>query len=165
MSRLVIGLGHRDRGDDAVGLVVAERLTELGLDAVAWEGSELDLLEVWETHDHVVVVDALVSGSPVGTIRRLAADEVGPHATDLTGGSHGFGLPWLVQLAETLGRLPPRLEIIAIEAGGCELGHPLHPMVAQAADAVVADLVANSSVSVSSRRPRSGPGWRRQPSG
>ena len=139
MTTAVIGLGDRDRGDDAVGLVVAERLTRLRpeADVMTWERPELDLLEVLPTHDPVVIVDAARSGAPVGTVH----DD--PHvSTDVAGrGTHGFGIAGVLELARELDRLPEELRLLLVEIGPTGHGRELSPAVALAADEVVARLL------------------------
>ena len=139
MTTAVIGLGNRDRGDDAVGLVVAERLARLRPEAevMTWERPELDLLEVLPSHDHVVVVDAARSGAAVGTVH--VDPHVGVHDAGL--GTHGFGIAGVLGLAEELGRLPDELRLVLVEVGEVGHGRELSTPVAQAADEVVARLL------------------------
>ena len=71
MTRRLIGIGNRDRGDDAAGWRVAESVS-------MWE-SELrtagsfDIVDLWHSGDEVVIVDAMKSGAPPGTIARFDA--------------------------------------------------------------------------------------------
>ena len=58
---LVIGIGNAYRGDDAVGLVVAQRLQEVPLDHVIIVTTPRDgtaLFELWRDADVVVLIDA-----------------------------------------------------------------------------------------------------------
>jgi len=85
----------------------------------------------------VVVLDAAVSGSPPGTIHRIKASD-GPIPKDLARcSSHGMGLAEAVELAKTLGRLPQRLIIYAVEAAGFQAGAELSTEVALSAQKVV----------------------------
>ena len=139
MTTAVIGLGNRDRGDDAVGLVVADRLARLRPESpvLTWERPELDLLEVLPDHDHVVVVDAARSGAPVGTIH-----DDPDVAVDVAGlGTHGFGIAGVLELADELDRLPEHVRLLLVEVGPLGHGRDLSPEVALAADAVVALLL------------------------
>lgn len=79
-----------------------------------------------------------------GRIHRLDPS-LGPLPRDLAlGSTHAFGLAEAVELARTLGLLPRRMAIYAIEAGGFDPGAALSPaVVAAAADAtalIVAEL-------------------------
>lgn len=143
---LVVGLGHPDRGDDAVGAAVAERAAPLLPPDVAVVQHEdpAGLIDVWSGSDLVLISDAIRSGQPPGTVRVLHAD-AGPLSIGTgAGGTHEFGLAEAVELARALDRLPPRLVIIGIEAGQFELGAPLSPPVAAAvgpAASTVAEVV------------------------
>ena len=66
---LIIGCGNRDRGDDGAGILVAERLRELGIEANTRSGEAVDLIEAWKSADDVIVVDAVVTGAPVARCR------------------------------------------------------------------------------------------------
>jgi hydrogenase maturation protease len=135
VSTVVIGLGNRDRGDDAVGLAVADRLAThvVPADVLAWERPELDLLDVLPRYDRVVVVDAVRSGAAPGTVH-----EDPTVLKDPTGlGSHGFGLAAVLELADALGRTAPRVHLLLVEIGPVEHGRALTPAVRAAADDVL----------------------------
>lgn len=157
---LVIGLGNPDRGDDAVGLHVARQVAALGMPGVAVmeaEGDTLALLDRWAGATRVLVVDAAMmraavmptqpgsaemGGAEPGRIHRLDPS-LGPLPRDLAlGSTHAFGLAEAVELARTLGLLPRRMAIYAIEAGGFDPGAALSPAVAAAAADATALIVA-----------------------
>jgi hydrogenase maturation protease len=132
---LVIGIGHPDRGDDAVGLLVAGRLDGAlrpGWQARAHMGDLTALLDLWEDVEAVLVVDAMRSGAAPGTVR-----VVDPAAEPIPEGlaaasSHVVDLPEVLGLAETLGRRPAWLRIVAIEGARWGMGEGLSPAVEQA---------------------------------
>ncbi len=138
---LVIGLGNDLRGDDGAGLRVVRRLEgrvpetvrliEAPPDAVA-------LLDLWEGSNRVVVIDAMRSGAPAGTVAMV---DVGSGRED-TMSSHAMGLAEAVALARALDRLPRRLRIYGIEAATLVHGAPLSEAVARAADALADRLAA-----------------------
>ena len=69
---LVIGIGNAERGDDGVGLAVAERVSALGLskvDVAKHCGDACALMEAWEGYGNVILVDATRSGAMAGTAR------------------------------------------------------------------------------------------------
>ena len=66
---LIIGCGNRERSDDGAGILVAERLRELGIDAEMRTGEAADLIEAWKGADDVIVVDTVMTGAPVGTVQ------------------------------------------------------------------------------------------------
>ena len=144
MSVLVIGIGNPDRGDDAAGLDVARLLAELALPGVRVleaPGDALALLDRWAGADRVVLVDAAGPMGRPGRIHRLDAIAA-PLPRDLAlGSTHAFGLAQTVELARTLGQLPPRLVVYAIEGTRFDTGAALSAPVAEAV-AVVAGRIA-----------------------
>lgn len=152
---LVVGLGHPDRGDDAVGVVVAREVGRVAGPAVEVLEHEdpTDLVLLWEGRDRVVLVDAVSSGGTVapGTVHVLRTGAGRPPipseewARTGRGGTHAFGLAAAVELARALGRLPADVTVVGVEAGGLEHGAPLTPTVASAiptAALAVLDVVA-----------------------
>ncbi len=140
MTALVVGLGHADRGDDGVGVVVARRVAELELPGVTVvdHHDPTALIDLWAGHAPVVVVDAVRSGASPGTVHRLVVGAGEPAlpaaswAASGRGSTHGFGLAAAVALARALHRLPERLVVIGVEAASYRHGEPLSAAVAAA---------------------------------
>ena len=131
--RLVVGIGNADRGDDAAGLLVADRIERW---PVVSRSDCSDLIDIWDGHDDVVVVDAMRSGSTVGTVTRLdVAHDPVPVRT--FGSSHSVGLAEIVELGRVLHRLPERLVVYGIEGARFETGAPVSAEVIDAAEKVV----------------------------
>ena len=138
----VMGIGNAFRGDDAVGLVVAQRVRALlpGAEVLELSGEPAELLEALGTRtERVVLVDAVTSGASPGTVHRLDASEAAL-GVDAATSTHGLGLAETIELGRALGLLPARLLVYGIEAESFELGMPLSPAVARAADALVREL-------------------------
>jgi hydrogenase maturation protease len=142
---LVIGLGSPDRGDDAVGPMVGRAVaTHLPTVRVIDREDPTALLDVWEGHDPVVVIDAVCSGSPPGTVHRLETGQAGPPLPERTrahlarGGTHAIGLGEMVEIGRALGQLPDRLVVVGVEAESFDHGAPLSTAVAAALPAAVA---------------------------
>jgi hydrogenase maturation protease len=112
----VIGVGNALRGDDAAGLEVAARLSAApGIAVVSHDGEAIDLLERWRGARAVVLVDAVRSGAPAGTVHRIDA-AVGPLPVTLRrASSHTIGLGEAIELARTLGTLPERVIVYGVE--------------------------------------------------
>lgn len=150
MRTLVVGIGNRERGDDGVGPEVSGRVRALAPGEVAvasLRGDLFALLDCWRGADTVVLVDAMRAGAAPGTVRRIALGEDEGSAADLGAAlasfasSHSVDLAQALALAESLGRLPPRLVLYGIEAARFELGRGLSPAVAAAVDGVVARIL------------------------
>jgi hydrogenase maturation protease len=129
----VIGIGNRDRGDDAAGLEVARRLKQAGTAEVVEMDGRIDaLLEAFDGVETAYVVDAAMFGGAKGAVLRLDAAD-GALPTSLDGYStHGLGLAQGIELARVLKRLPKRCVVFAIQAEGFDQGEGLSPAVATA---------------------------------
>lgn len=147
LGLLVVGLGSPDRGDDAVGPVVARLVADLALPGVRVLAHEdpTDLVTSMTGAGAVVVVDAVWSpGSEPGSLIILETGDGAPPlpedawARTGRGGTHAFGLAAAVELARALRRLPPRVTLIGIVAAGFEHGEPLSPAVAAAVERALA---------------------------
>lgn len=137
---LVVGLGSPDRGDDAVGVVVARAVAARHLpdvDVVAHE-DPTDLVELWSGRELVVVVDAVRSGAEPGTLVVVETGAGGERLPERAwgrtgrGGTHAFGLAAAVELARALHRLPARVVLVGVEAASFDHGAPLSPAVGAA---------------------------------
>jgi hydrogenase maturation protease len=145
----VIGIGNPYRGDDGVGpAVVAGLRDRFGNDPrvrlVELDGEPALLVQAWAEGDVVIVVDAVRSSHPSGTIHTFRAGDLdGLAAEDVSFGSgHLLGLRDAVHLADALDRLPARLEIIGVEGAQFALGEGLSDPVGRACARVVAALSA-----------------------
>jgi hydrogenase maturation protease len=119
---LVIGCGNDDRGDDAAGLLVARRLRELGIEALAHSRDGLALIESWAGAERVILIDSVVTGYPPGTIGEWDARAAPVLRDALRASSHAFGVAEAIDLARVLGRLPPEMKIYGIEGASFEAG-------------------------------------------
>lgn len=141
MTTLILGIGHPFRGDDGIGLLVAERMAAAklpGVTALTHHGEGSDLMERWAGYDRVVIVDATRSDAPAGTIRRWDAVAEKLPAGLFPKSSHLFGLAEAVEMARLLGRLPAALTVIGVEGKDFTAGTTLSPEVAAVVETVVA---------------------------
>lgn len=118
---LILCCGNSDRGDDAAGSLVAKSLSALHIEARTCSGEASELLNLWSGSDDVLLVDAVMTGAPPGTIHFWDATKTKlPFAS--TESTHGFGLADAVELARALRLLPARLRVYGIEGIDFELG-------------------------------------------
>ncbi len=141
MARIVIGVGNDLRGDDAAGPETVRRLApSTSLIPHEHGGDGPGLVGLWGAHDDVVVVDAVVSCDPPGTIVEIDA-LAAPLPADVTWATtHGTGVAEGIQLARVLGLLPRSLALIGISAKRFDLGAPMTPEVEAAVEAVARKL-------------------------
>jgi len=105
---VVIGIGHRDRGDDAFGRIVAQqlRLRAPHLRVLDHDGEATTLVDWLGMADRAIVVDAALSGAAPGTVHRFdVANSALPYGK-FSLSSHGLGLAEAIELARTLRTLP-----------------------------------------------------------
>ena len=134
---LVIGCGNADRGDDAAGLLVVRRVRELGVEAHEQSGEATALLDVFESApagQRVIVVDAMVTGSPPGSVIFWDAGAARLSREAFRCSTHTLGVAEAVELARALGKLPPQLGIYGIEGAGFEAGAQPSPEVLRAVE-------------------------------
>lgn len=130
----VIGIGNLFRHDDGVGLVAAEFLEPVRLDAdvLLETGEPTRLIDAWEGRSLTVVIDAIRAGSDPGTVHRVEAGVDGfPDGGHYTS-THGAGLEAAFHLACALGRAPDRLIVYGIEPADVSEGRGLTPTVSAA---------------------------------
>lgn len=133
MSALVIGVGQLDRGDDAIGLMVAEEVRRTAPHCeVVTVTSPTRLIDAWEGRDHAVVVDAIRSGRRPGQVSVIEVGAQRLPARPGAGGSHGFGVAEAIELGRTLNRLPDRLVVVGIDASTFAPGAAVTPAVGAA---------------------------------
>ena len=133
---LIIVCGNRQRGDDAAGILVAERLRALGIAAEVCSGEVSNLIEAWTGADDVIVIDAVVSGTPAGTVHVWDGQRLPTFATS-AGSTHGLGVAQAIRLARALNRLPSRLLVYGIEGKNFEMGSSVSPELERAVEEVV----------------------------
>lgn len=131
---LVIGVGNELRGDDGVGVAVARRVRAMAqrtrVDVRAHQGEPTALLDLWPGYRAVVLVDAMRSGAPVGTIRRFdASRQPLPGRWGGSSSTHAVALDEALELARTLRRLPPTVIVLGVEGEAFATGHGLSPML------------------------------------
>jgi hydrogenase maturation protease len=137
---VVVGCGSA-AGDDAAGLAALARLrAEGGLPAgvrLHAAGGGDALLDVVGDAAALVLVDAVASGAPPGTLHRWrwpSARLDGLRA----GSTHQLGPAAALALADALGLLPPEVVALGVEVDGTRAGDGLGAAVAAALPALVA---------------------------
>ncbi len=139
----VLGVGS-PWGDDAVAWEVVRQLKQKvwgsEIEFRALEGGQ-QLLDVLDGRGTLLLVDALVTPAAPGTIQRLEWPD--PRLEALRPGTtHHLRLAETLQLAATLGLLPPQVVIWAIAAERFDPRAGLSPAVAAAVPGLVQRIVA-----------------------
>lgn len=140
---VVCGIGNEYRGDDGAGIAVARRVVtaDPSICLVGPLGEPLDLLGQWDEADLAVVVDAVCSGAPPGTIHvgELCPPPRQEHRRRRPGtaSTHGLGVDDVLELARLLGSAPARVVLVGIEGADFSPGRRLAPGVAVAVERAV----------------------------
>jgi len=150
---LIIGCGNRQRSDDGAGILVAERLRDLGIPAETRSGEAADLIEAWRGADDVIVVDTVVTGAPVGTVQAWDTRQpLIPVRT--TASTHGLGVAEAIELAQVLQCLPARLQVYGIEGRRFEPGAEISSEVQLAIKEVARRIIARRRLTPRKALPR-----------
>jgi hydrogenase maturation protease len=142
-TSLIIGVGNLYRSDDAVGILIARKLQDMVPDRVSIKelsGEGTSLMDSWQGHDRVYVVDAVSSGSSPGSIHRMDASREPIPSKFFSCSTHDFGVAEAIEMARTLGQLPKQLLLFGIEGENFQPGEKLSAEVEQAME-LVADEV------------------------
>ena len=146
------GIGNEMRHDDGVGPVVARRAAWLSaapgggfVTALASPLNEpLDLLDDWDGDDLGIVVDAVRSGTPPGTVSLTwlgqLVDVVLP-TNCARASTHGLGVADVFRLACEIGLAPRRVALVGIEGRDFTHGKGLSPAVEEGAARALALVV------------------------
>ncbi len=116
---LVVGCGNHFAADDGVGLEIVQRLRAGGPDGadfIELTGDLFELLDFFGKAEVILLVDAVQSGSPAGTVHLLPLPSSDVVARGLAKVStHGWNLDGMLRLARSLGRRMPRLMLLGVE--------------------------------------------------
>jgi hydrogenase maturation protease len=137
MKKIVlIGIGQKLRGDDAIGPAVVAAWEEKYAHQnknVRVEISQLpglELLGLLEEADAAILVDAIQSGGKVGRVHVAGLDDLISFGAG-SGSVHGFGVAETLALGRKVDpdAIPAQVIIIGIETAQMGLGEPISPEV------------------------------------
>ena len=133
MNIAVIGIGQSLRGDDGIGPEAVRRWSagyppasqDPQIQILLLETPGLGLLSDLESADAAILVDAVSTGRPAGTVCVFdPIPDTNLSAAEKT--AHGFGVAETISVARKTGvRLPKRLILIGIEGSRYDLGEGL----------------------------------------
>jgi hydrogenase maturation protease len=148
MKISIIGIGQPLRGDDGIGPEAVRRwlkdfpapTSDPFIETVFLETPGLGLLEYLEGADAAILVDAVSSGQPAGTVHTPSTLTESPWSSGEKS-AHGFGVAESIALARKTGsRLPDRLLLIGIEGTdftmGSGLSEPVRAALPKAAEEI-----------------------------
>jgi hydrogenase maturation protease len=95
-------------------------------------GDAFSLLDAWTGQPKVILVDAILTGAPPGTLHRFEirnGENIDQFEKSLGSSSHGFGIAEAFHLGKLTKNVPPEAVIYGIEAASFEWGAGLSPEV------------------------------------
>jgi len=149
-TSLIIGVGNSYRSDDAVGILIARKLKDRVSDRVSIKeqsGEGTSLMDSWQEHDRVCVVDAVSSGAPPGSIHRMDASKEPIPSKFFSCSTHDFGVAEAIEMARALDQLPRQLQLFGIEGENFQPGEMLSAEVERAMELVVDEILQQFSPS------------------
>ena len=139
-SILIIGIGNPYRGDDAVGLRIAQDIKKKSPDhvnVIEQSGEGISLMDSWKDSDAVILIDAVHSGAQPGTIHRFDVHTQTIPTKFFHYSTHAFGVAEAIELARALKQLPKNLIVYGIEGKCFEAGIGLSLEVEKAVEKVM----------------------------
>jgi hydrogenase maturation protease len=138
---LVLGVGNVLMQDEGLGVRAVERLQERyhlppGVRAVDGGVMGLELLPYLEDADRVLILDAVKTDRPPGSLVRIEGRDI-PVALALKTSIHQVGLQEVLAVGRFRGTLPAHITLWGMEPASIEVGADLSPTV----DAALDDLI------------------------
>ena len=131
-STLVLGLGNILLRDEGLGVHAVRALgdADVPADVELLDGgtSAPDLLDVLADRQRLIVIDAIDSDVPAGTVLRLTPDDLAPR-TDGIVSLHDLGLLELLAAARHLGTVPQEVIIFGVKPHDVQWGLELSPEI------------------------------------
>jgi len=120
-TTLIVGLGNPILGDDGVGWRVAEavkaRLDDPDVEVLCLSLGGLALMEHLAGYRRAIIIDAMSSGAPAGTLLRMTAREMDEISVQHTASVHDLSLSAALALGRELGlNLPGEIQMLGVEA-------------------------------------------------
>jgi len=128
-------------GDDGSGVRAVQRLAAgysfpPGVTLLDGGTLGLDLLPFLEGLDRLLIIDAMETGGPAGTIARLTGEMI-PVAFETRLSPHQMGLRDLLAVSDLLGNRPPAMTLLGVQPETIEPGTDLSPPVESALNTLV----------------------------
>lgn len=116
---LILGMGNAIASDDAIGLIIAERIKQdpkfAGVDVETIESGGLAILELLQGYQAAIIIDSIKTGRHrPGEILQFRPEDF--DCTQRSAGVHDVGFFTSLKLGRKLNmKIPERIEIIAVE--------------------------------------------------
>lgn len=140
-STLVLGLGNILMQDEGLGVRAVERLAAdyrlpKGTRAIDGGTKGLDLLPYLAGVTDLLILDAVETSQPPGTIVRLEGDSI-PASLSVAMSMHQIGVQELLMVSRIKGTSPGHIVVWGMQPGSLDWGLDLTPPVQAALDSLV----------------------------
>jgi hydrogenase maturation protease len=138
-SITIVGIGNEFRGDDGAALHVLRSLKEIipaQIALVELTGDQSDLIELMQDTDNMIIVDAVCSQAPPGTIFHINASKDSFPGNFFTVSTHGIDLSQSIEMARTMNRLPEVVLVYGIVGKNFSFSTSLSQQVRDSAETV-----------------------------
>jgi len=140
-SILLIGVGNPYRSDDGLGPCVAHEFQRRAIPhvtVVEESGEGAALMQRWRGAHAVLLVDAMCSSEPYGSLHRFDVSTSPLPRSSFQYSTHAFGLVEGVEMARELKQLPPTLIVYGIVGQSFASGEGLSDPVVKAVPGLLA---------------------------
>ena len=143
-NTIIIGIGNRNRGDDALGCLVVEKLNALGTiehEIIEHNGEPASLMDRWLDYSRAIIIDAVSSHGEAGTVFNfdLKAEQL-PKEFRRTS-THGFGLFEAIELGRVFDTLPDQMSFHGIEGSNFQMGDKVSEELNNAIDKIIENVL------------------------
>ncbi len=135
----IVGIGNEYRGDDGVALLVLRQLEKSLRDKVRLiqlTGDQTELLDLMQETDRLIIVDAVSSSAPAGTIFQINASKELFPSNFFTVSSHSIDIAKTIELAKAINCLPEFVLIYGIVGKDFSFTESLSPEARESAEIV-----------------------------
>ncbi len=141
MNALVLGIGNLLIGDEGVGCLAVEELSQryqmpADVDCIDGGTAGFELLPLMDNKDHVILIDALHNDMAPGTVVKIEGEDV-PKSflTSIT--PHQLGISDVLAAAALTDCLPKEMVLFGVEPKEMDVGIGLSPEVATGMEKII----------------------------
>jgi len=134
-----VGIGNEFRADDGVGLLVLKSLKGVlssQVKVVELTGDQSNLVELMQRTDNMIIIDAVSSPAPAGTVFQINASEEAFPNNFFTVSTHSIDLAQSIELARTMNQLPDLVLIYGIVGKDFSFTTSMNQQVKESAETV-----------------------------
>lgn len=127
MKILLVGIGNKNRCDDAIGLLIAEKIKSRNynnVDVIFDSGNLLNLLDILPQYNPIIFVDAITSNKNYGSLIKIDCNKKEIPKYIFTS-SHLIGISQFIRLAKMLNKFPQNCILFGIEGKNFSFGEKI----------------------------------------